>query len=63
LIAGVGVVGAYGLVVIGMSRYRAARREGRGRAATANVSVAVIGGVICLGAVVVGILAMVHKPS
>jgi hypothetical protein len=63
LVAGVLVVGAYGLVVIGMSRYRAARREGRGGVATASVSLAIIGGVVCLGAVAVGIIAMTHKPS
>ena len=63
LIAGVGAVGAYGLIVIGASRFRAARREGRGGTATASVSLAIVGGVACIGALVVGIIAMTHKPS
>lgn len=63
LIAGVGVVGAFGLVVIGATRFQAARREGRGATAIGGVSVAVIGGLVCLAALAVGIVALAHKSS
>lgn len=63
LVAGVGVVAAWGMVVAGATRYQAARRDGRGAHATAGVSLAALGGMICLAAVVVGIIAMTHKSS
>jgi hypothetical protein len=61
LLAGVGVVVAYGLVVIGATRFQAARREARGAAATAHISLAAVGTVVCAGAIAVGIIAMTHK--
>jgi hypothetical protein len=60
LIGGVGVVGAFGLIVIGMARHEQARRSGRPGAAAATASLAAIGGLICVAAVVFGIIAMTH---
>lgn len=61
LIGGVGVVGAYGLVVIGATRFSAARQEGRGASSVVGLSLAAVGGVVCVAAIVVGIVAMTHK--
>lgn len=61
LAGGVGVVIAWGFVVMGAARYQTARREGREAVAIGGLSLAVIGGLICLGAIVVGIIAMTHK--
>ena len=63
LIALVGVVGVYGLVVIGATRYLEARRSGRGGTAAGALSLAVLSAALCLGAVAIGIIAMIHKPS
>lgn len=63
LVGGVGVVGAFGLVVIGAARYQDARRDRRGGAATAAFSLALIGGLICVAMLALGIIAMIHKPS
>ena len=61
LIGATGVVLAYGLVVIGAARLQQGRREARGAFAFGGLSLAVIGGLICLVAVVAGIIAMTHK--
>lgn len=46
---------------MGMTGYQDARRNGRNGTALATVSLALVGGVICVGALVLGILAMIHK--
>jgi hypothetical protein len=61
LIGGVGVVGAFGLVVIGLARYGHVRRSGRTAPLAATVSLAALGSVLCIGAIVLGIIAMTHK--
>lgn len=63
LIGGVGVVVAYGFVVIGSTRMGIARREGHGGAAIGHLALAVVGGLICVAAIVLGIIAMTHKSS
>lgn len=84
-VAGVGVVFAWGLVVIGSTRVSAARAggetgesvgeagrpdgetSGRTRAAgttggmLGGIALATVGAVVCLAAVVLGIIAMAHK--
>ncbi len=62
-VGGVGVVGVYGLVVIGATRYLEARRSGRDGRAAAALSLAVLSAAVCLGAVAIGIIAMTHTSS
>jgi hypothetical protein len=58
ILAGAGVVGAFGYVLLGISRYQEA--QGRGGRATYVLLVAV-GSSFCLAAVVIGLIAMTHK--
>ncbi len=58
ILAGAGVVGAFGYVLLGVSRYQRVR-EGSGRGGYVLL-VAVAGG-FCLGTVVVGLIALTHK--
>jgi hypothetical protein len=58
VIAGAGVVGAFGYVLLGVSRYQRVR-TGVGR--TAYVLLVALGGAFCLAAVVLGLFALAHK--
>ncbi len=58
ILAGAGVVGAFGYVLLGVSRYQRVR-DGSGRSGYVLL-VAVAGG-FCVGAVVVGLIALTHK--
>jgi NADH:ubiquinone oxidoreductase subunit 6 (subunit J) len=60
LVGGVGVVVVFGFLVLGVSR---ARRERSPGARLLNYTLSGVCGVICVAAVVVGIYAMVNKPS
>jgi hypothetical protein len=58
ILAGAGVVGAFGYVLLGASRYRS-NRGGTHQAGYALL--AVLAGGLCLAAVVLGLVAMAHK--
>lgn len=60
LVGGVGVVTAFSLVVLAGSRITTSRRSG-GRAAAGDIALITAGGLVCLAALVVGLLAMMHK--
>ena len=53
------MVGAFGLAVVGISRFEEARSEGR--AGTSYVALAGLGLLVCLALLVVGFLAMIGK--
>jgi hypothetical protein len=57
---GAGVVIAFGFVLLGRSRYQQAR-EGDVAARTTAVLVAIVGGVFCAAALIVGLVAMTKK--
>ena len=59
-VGGVGVVVAFSFVVLAGSRISAARRED-GRTAVADVAMLAAGALVCVAALVVGLLAMMHK--
>jgi hypothetical protein len=61
VIAGVGVPAVYGLAVLGAARSTDAQREHRGGPATAFALLAILGGLACLGAIVLGIVLMTQK--
>lgn len=54
-------VGAFSLAILGTARASSERREHRAGAAAAFATLAVAGGVVCVGAVVLGVAAMLHK--
>ncbi|MBV9837781.1 MAG: hypothetical protein JO156_06660 [Solirubrobacterales bacterium] len=59
LIGGVGVVSAFGIMLVGLDNRARARRTG---AATVTANAMVVGGaLVCLAALVVGFIAMTHK--
>jgi hypothetical protein len=60
LVGGAGVVLAFGILLVGLKWARRARGSG---ARLGGYSLAAICGVFCVGAVVVGIYAMAHKPK
>jgi hypothetical protein len=60
----IAIVGAAGLIIIGVSRASSARQDGQGGAsALGGVSLALLGAVICVAALALGFIAMVHKSS
>jgi len=61
LVAGVGVPAVYGLAVLGAARSTDAQRERRGGQATAYALMALLGGAVCLGAIVFGIVLLTQK--
>ncbi len=60
LIGAVGVVVVYGFLLLAVSRARSTTRE-----STRIIDYAIAGlcGVLCVGAVAVGIIAIIHKPK
>ena len=60
VIGGIGFVTAFSFVVLAGSRITADRRE-VGRARATDVLLAAAAGLVCLAALVVGLLAMMHK--
>ncbi len=60
LFGGVGVVTAFSLVVLAGSRITASRRTS-GRTPPSDVALMVLGALVCAAALVVGLLAMMHK--
>ena len=63
LLGGVGIVAAAGLIIVGISRANQARQAGAPGSAAAGISLATVGAILCLCALVVGFIAMVHKSS
>jgi hypothetical protein len=61
-IGGVGVVAAFGLVVLSSSRATRARDRGDGATAAPLFGTAV-GALLCVAALVIGFIAMTHKSS
>jgi hypothetical protein len=61
-VGGVGVVAAFGLVVLGSSRANVARERDSG-ATAAPFLVTAVGALICVAALVIGFIAMTHKSS
>jgi hypothetical protein len=59
LCGGVGVTAIFGFGVLRLEAFDDARSQGRGGAA--NLVVVGLCGAVCLAAVVIGILAMMHK--
>ncbi|HEY2260236.1 MAG TPA: hypothetical protein VGH45_11015 [Solirubrobacteraceae bacterium] len=60
LIGAVGVVVVYGFLLLFVSRARGSRHQG---ARIADYALAGVCGVLCVGAVAIGIYAVVHKPK
>jgi hypothetical protein len=58
---GVGVTAIFGEGAIASTRIAAARREGRSGDLLVNGVVIVLAGLVCIGAIAVGFLAMMHK--
>ena len=59
LIGGVGVVGAFGLLLVGVDQR--ARARSAGRAGVLPVGLIVVGALVCVAALVAGFIAMTHK--
>ena len=59
-VGGAGVVGAFGFVLLGRSRYEQARQGDTLTRATALLT-ATAGGVVCAAALIVGLLALTKK--
>jgi hypothetical protein len=57
---GVGVVGAFGLLVLGSARMKRDERPGT---VALPLAVAAVGGLLCVAALVIGFIAMTHKSS
>ena len=60
---GVGVTAIFGQGAIASTRIAAARREGRSGDAVLNGLVVAFAAVVCLAAIVIGFIAMLHKSS
>jgi hypothetical protein len=58
---GVDVTAIFGEGAIASTRIAAARREGRSGDLLVNGVVIVLAGLVCIGAIAVGFLAMMHK--
>lgn len=58
ILAGAGVVGAFGYVLLGVSRYQRVR-DGDGRGG--YVLLVMVAGGFCIAAVVLGLVALAHK--
>ena len=63
LAVGVGVTAIFGQGAIASTRIAAARREGRSGDAVLNGLVVAFAAVVCLAAIVIGFIAMLHKSS
>ncbi|MEA2370372.1 MAG: hypothetical protein QOH12_766 [Solirubrobacteraceae bacterium] len=63
LIGGVGVVVAFGLILLGLSKGSRAKGDGRTGAQAGYYLITGLCGLFCVAAVAFGIYAMVHKPS
>lgn len=61
VIAGVGVPAVYGLAVLGAARSTDLQRDHRGSRATAYAVLALLGGLVCLGAIAYGIVLLTQK--
>jgi hypothetical protein len=60
---GVGVTAIFGEGAIAATRIAAARREGRSGETLANALMIGFAGLVCIAAIVIGFLAMMHKSS
>jgi len=58
---GVGVTAIFGQGALAAARLTAARRQGRGDALVADRLLVGLAGIVCLAAIVVGFIAMMHK--
>jgi hypothetical protein len=58
---GVGVTAIFGQGALAAQRIAAARREGRPAETAADALVVVFAGLVCVAAIVIGFLAMMHK--
>jgi hypothetical protein len=58
---GVGVTAVFGEGALAAARITAARRNGRPAETAANALVVVLTGILCVAAIVVGFVAMLHK--
>jgi hypothetical protein len=58
---GVGVTAIFGEGAIASTRIAAARREGRSGDLLANALVIGLAALVCLGAIVIGFIAMMHQ--
>jgi hypothetical protein len=61
LFGGIGLVGAFGLILVG--RDRRPSSENPDGSAVASYSLVALGSVICIAALVIGFVAMTHKSS
>jgi hypothetical protein len=61
LIAGVGITGAFSVMIFGAARFADLRRDERPMLATLTAAVALLGLVVTLGGIVLGIVAMTSK--
>ena len=61
LVAGLVLVGAMSLAIVGFARASHERREGRAAAAGTYFAAAVAGSGVIVGAVVLGVAVMLHK--
>jgi hypothetical protein len=61
LVVGIGVIGAYGLAVLGTTRSIEMRRSRRDAEAALYGVMGVVGAAICVGAIVGGIIVMSSK--
>ena len=60
ILAGAGVVGAFGFVLIGISRYQHSGPSDTS-VRIGSIALAALGGVLCVAAIVLGLIAMTHK--
>ena len=63
LIGGVGVVVAFGLILLGLSKGSRAKADGRRLEQTGYYVVTALCGLLCVAAVAFGIYAMINKPT
>jgi hypothetical protein len=61
LVAGVGLTVAFSFAIVGLVRLDHARSEGSGAAVVGWTAVAILGGLVTLGGVVLGLIVMAHK--
>jgi hypothetical protein len=58
---GVGVTAIFGEGALAAARIAAARREGRPAETAADALVVVFAGIVCVAAIAIGFIAMLHK--
>jgi hypothetical protein len=61
LIAGVGITGAFSVMIFGAARFADLRRDERPMLAALTAAVALLGLMVTLGGIVLGIVAMTSK--